>query len=184
MLAAKDQSSNKTRISELKTVFDKVKQNPIRFFDLMITIGKNNKALSDEAMKIIDFSQFDQCITMLIDLILQRLDYWMQMKSTTTTTNGMSSTTTTGAMTTGTTSSSTTSTTTAGVVTITVSQSQTTTSTVSTTTTTTTATTTSSTLTTSTTSTTTINTIIYTTPAIVAGSFIFKQYIVFLLYFN
>lgn len=77
--------SNKTRMSELKTVFDKIKQNPIRFFDLMITIGKNNKALSDEAMKIIDFSQFDQCITMLIDLILQRLDYWMQLKSSTTT---------------------------------------------------------------------------------------------------
>lgn len=100
LLATKDQVSNKTRMSELKTVFDKIKQNPIRFFDLMITIGKNNKALSDEAMKIIDFSQFDQCITMLIDLILQRLDYWMQLKSSTTTSattiSGMTMTVNTG----------------------------------------------------------------------------------------
>lgn len=87
LLASKEQNAaNKTRITELRTVFDKIKQNPIRFLDLMITIGKNNKALSEEAMKIIDFSQFDQCINMLIDLILQRLDYWMQMRSSTTTT--------------------------------------------------------------------------------------------------
>jgi hypothetical protein len=84
-LFSKEQYSNKTKVTELRDVFDKIKQNPVRFLDLMLTVGKNNKVLADEALKIIDFGQFDQCISLLIDLILQRLDFW-----TKTTTSSMS----------------------------------------------------------------------------------------------
>lgn len=71
------------KTQELKLACENIKKHPNRFLDLLFTFSKYNKFILAEALKIIDFSNFDECIKILVDLILQRIDLWIHVSNTT-----------------------------------------------------------------------------------------------------
>ena len=61
------------KVNELKLIFERVKQAPLKLLEVLLTYTKNNLIMI-EARKIKESNDFENMIGMLIDQIRQRLD--------------------------------------------------------------------------------------------------------------
>ena len=79
----------KLKLDELKILCAKIKQNPIRLLDLLIYLSESNDRILSQALDVTNFKEYDQWVNFVIDLILNRIDFWDDVTRSRTTTSSI-----------------------------------------------------------------------------------------------